>query len=273
MSAPLDSEAQGYDSFYREFDSPLMRQVRLEAYGEDIGQHSWVVAEELRRDVARLELALSSRFLDLGCGPCGPLTFVLGSVRCRGTGTDMSPSALAAGRVRAVTLGLESLMTVRQTDLNEPLPFATDSFDAVMSLDVVLHLRDRAQLFREVARTLAPGGRFLFTDAGVITGSVSDQDVLRRSIHGHTQFVAPGFNEQLLEAVGFRLLETENRTASVLKNATGRLDARLAHRGELEQLEGRHAFERQQRYLETVVELSQRAAMSRMMYLVESRAA
>jgi SAM-dependent methyltransferase len=142
-----------------------------------------------------------------------------------------------------------------------------------MSLDVVLHLRDRAQLFREVARALAPGGRFLFTDAGVITGSVSDQDVLRRSIHGHTQFVAPGFNEQLLEAVGFRLLETENRTASVLKNATGRLDARLAHRGELEQLEGRHAFEHQQRYLETVADLSQRGAMSRMMYLVESRAA
>ncbi len=273
MSVPLDSEAQGYDSFYREFDSPLMRQVRLEAYGEDIGQHSWVVAEDLRRDVARLELALSSRLLDLGCGPCGPLTFVLGSVRCHGTGTDMSPSGLAAGRARAASLGLESLMTVRQTDLNKPLPFATDSFDAVMSLDVVLHLRDRAQLFLEVARILAPGGRFLFTDAGVITGSVSDQEVLRRSIHGHTQFVGPGFNEQLLEAVGFRLLETEDRTAGVLKNATGRLDARLAHRAELEQLEGCHAFERQQRYLKTVVELSQRGAMARMMYLVTTRAA
>jgi hypothetical protein len=154
MNAPLDSEAQGYDSFYREFDSPLMRQVRLEAYGEDIGHHSRVVAHELRRDIARLELALSSRFLDLGCGPCGPLTFVLGS-----------------------------------------------------------------------------------------------------------------------EAVGFRLLETENRTESVLKNASGRLDAGLAHRGELEQLEGRHTFERQQQYLETVVELSQSGAMSRMMYLVESHSA
>jgi SAM-dependent methyltransferase len=163
-------------------------------------------------------------------------------------------------------------MAVREADLNEPLPFATDSFNSAMSLDVVLHLQDRALLFREVARTLLPGGRFLFTDAGVITGSVSDQEVLRRSVHGHTRFVEPGFNERLLEAVGFRLLETENRTASVLKNAAGRLDARLAHRGELEQLEGRSAFERQQRYLETVVELSQRGAMSRIMYLVETAA-
>ena len=271
MSARVDPKAaKGYDSLYDDFDSPLMRQVRSEAYGEDIGQHSWVLAEELRRDMPRLALSVSSQFLDLGCGACGPLTFVLGSVRCPGTGTDMSTSALAAGRIRAASLGLESLMTVREADLNDPLPFAAGTFHSVMSLDVVLHLRDRSRLFREVARTLVPGGRFLFTDAGVITGSVSDQEVLRRSIHGHTQFVAPGFNEHLLEAVGFRLLETEDRTASVLKSATGRRKARLAHRGELEQLEGRRAFERQQRYLDTVVELSQRGAVSRMMYLAES---
>jgi hypothetical protein len=35
--ASIDSKAQGYDSTYREFDSPLMRQLRQEAYGEDIG--------------------------------------------------------------------------------------------------------------------------------------------------------------------------------------------------------------------------------------------
>jgi hypothetical protein len=38
----------GYEATYREFDSPLMRQIRREAYGEDIGQHSWVGAAELR---------------------------------------------------------------------------------------------------------------------------------------------------------------------------------------------------------------------------------
>ena len=273
MSTPRDPKAPGYDSLYEAFESPVMRQVRSEAYGEDIGQHSWVLAEELRNDVARLKLSPSSRFLDLGCGPCGPLTFVLGCVRCSGTGTDVSSSAIAAGRTRAASLGLASVMTLREADLNEPLPFETRSFDSAMSLDVILHLRDRAQLFREVARILVPAGRFLFTDAGVITGSLSDQEILRRSIHGHTQFVAPGFNEQLLDAVGFRLLETENRTASVLKNAAGRLDARLAHRRELEQLEGCSSFERQQQYLETVVEISRRGALSRMMYLVESSAA
>ncbi len=87
MCAPSDSTAQGYDSFYKEFDSPLMRQLRVEAYGEDIGQHSWVTAEELRSDISRLELSRSSRFLDLGCGPCGPLAFVVASVGCRRLGS------------------------------------------------------------------------------------------------------------------------------------------------------------------------------------------
>jgi SAM-dependent methyltransferase len=134
----------------------------------------------------------------------------------------------------------------------------------------VLHLRDRAVLFREVARILNPRGRFLFTDAGVVTGSVSDEEILRRSVHGYTQFSAPGFNERVLERAGFRLIETEDRTAGALRNATGRLRARLAHRAELEELEGASGFDRQQRYLETVIEISRRAAVSRTMYLAES---
>lgn len=270
MSSPTDSNAQSYDSFYKEFDSPLMRRLRAEAYGEDIGQHSWVTAEELRGDLSRLRLSPSSRFLDLGCGPCGPLTFVLASIGCRATGTEVSAEALAAGRARATALRVDHLLTLRETDLNESIPFPSGSFDAAMSLDVVLHLRERAVMFHEVARALNPGGRFLFTDAGVVTGSISDEEVRRRSVHGYTQFAAPGFNERMLERAGFRLLETEDRTAGALTNATGRLAARLAHRTELERLEGASGFERQQQYLETVIEISRRGAVSRMMYLAES---
>ena len=98
MRPPQKSRADGYESFYREFDSPLMRQIRCEAYGEDIGQHSWVGADELRGDIDRLKLSPSSRLVDLGCGPCGPLTFVLATVGCPGTGVEVSPSALRVGR-------------------------------------------------------------------------------------------------------------------------------------------------------------------------------
>jgi SAM-dependent methyltransferase len=272
MDTANESLADGYESFYREFDSPLMRQLRREAYGEDIGQHSWVNAEELRADIRRLKLSPSSRFLDLGCGPCGPLTFILATVGCPGTGVELSSSALQVGRARAVSLGIDPLLSVREGDLNEPLPFGAHSFDAAMSLDVVLHLRDRSKLFDELARLLAPGGRFLFTDAGVVTGSVSNEEVRNRSVHGYTQFVAAGWNEGLIASAGLRLLDTQDRTMSVLENASGRLAAMQAHRAELEQVSGPAEFERQRAYLETVVELSRRRAVSRVMYLAEASA-
>lgn len=272
MSAQAESEDRGYDGFYKNFNSPLMRGLRLEAHGKDIGQHSWVTAEELEEDIPRFALSHASRFLDLGCGPGGPLTFITGHVGCHSTGADLSTEAIACARARAASLELDRLIALHQTDLNEPLPFARGSFSAVMSLDVILHLRDRLKFFREVARVLVPKGRFLFTDAGVITGPVSDREVQRRSIYGYTQFVPPGFNESSVQLAGFRLVERQDQTASLLKNASGRREARIAHRAELEALEGNTYYELHQQYLETVIALSQRGSLSRIMYLAESGA-
>ena len=82
------AEKDAYKSIYATFNSPLSRKLRQDAYGEDIGQHSWVTADELRDDIARLRLSPSHRLLDLGCGPGGPLCFVVRSVGCRGTGLE-----------------------------------------------------------------------------------------------------------------------------------------------------------------------------------------
>ena len=258
-----------YESFYQTFDSPLMRQIRREAYGEDIGQHSWTSADELRADLARLNLSSSSRVIDLGCGRCGPLTFVIAAAGCRGTGVDFSPSALRAGRARASALRVAHMLSVAQADLNVPLPFKTSCFDAAMSFDVVLHLPDRLRLFREVARLLRPGGRFVFTDAGVVSGAISSEDVGRRSVHGESFFVAPGWNDRLLADAGLRLIETEDRTGRVLRNAGGRLSAMLAHRRELEQQSSPAEFDRYKSYLDTVLAMSRTGGLSRVMYLAE----
>ena len=265
----MPSGTADYESFYQAFESPLMRQIRREAYGEDIGQHSWTDADELRGDIARLGLSTSSRVIDLGCGPCGPLTFVAATAGCRGTGVDFSRSALRVGRARAAALRVDGLLTVAQVDLNRPLPFQPRCFDAAISFDVVLHVPDRPRLFREVARLLRPGGRFIFTDAGVLTGAISNEDVRRRSVHGESYFVPDGWNDRLLGEAGLNLVEIEDRTARVLRNAGGRLNAMLAHRDELERQSGAGQLERYLLYLETVLAISRSRVLSRLMYAAE----
>ena len=267
MDHTPDCANRNYESLYEAFESPLMREVRREAYGEDIGQHSWVTAADLRRDAVRLNIPIGGRLLDLGCGPCGPLTFVVTSQKCYGIGLDVSAAALAAGLLRAQSLGVEARVTLHETDLNGPIPLENNDVDAAMSLDVVLHFRDRLRAFKEVARVLKPGARLLFTDAGVVTGSISNEEVAARSMHGFMQFCIPGFNEMMLERAGFVLLATENRTAALIENAMGRSAARLKYQAELEQFEGFLGFGRYQEYLQSVISMSQRGVLSRVMYL------
>jgi len=136
---------------------------------------------------------------------------------------------------------------------------------------VILHLRDRLRAFADIARVLVPGGRFLFTDAGIVTGAISSEQVSLRSMHGFAQFCSPGFNERKLAQAGLTLLETEDRTQGMLRNAEGRLLARASAQAEVERLEGVVGFSRYQAYLHSVVETAERGALSRVMYLAEAR--
>lgn len=249
-----------------------MRQIRHEAYGEDIGQYSWVTKQALESDIARMGLTAASWILDLGCGPGGLLAFVVGLTGCHGTGIDVSLAAFEAARKRGESLGYEARLNFQQADLNQPLPFPKASFEVAMSFDVVLHLRDRTNLFREIRRVLVPSGKLLLTDAGVVTGLISADQFQLRANRGFTQFVVPGLNERSLKKVGFEVLDLIDRTPDLVETAGRRLRARSSHASELKGIEGEADFEREQQFLGVVVELAQRRALSRMFYLAQAAA-
>jgi hypothetical protein len=96
---------------------------------------------------------------------------------------------------------------------------------------------------------------------------ISSEQVQARSVHGTTHLSSADFNPNALKTAGLRLLEAEDRTASLLRSARGRHRARNARRRELERLEGLKEFALEQRYLDTVITLAETQALSRWMYL------
>ena len=251
-----------YEGLYADFDSELMRDIRGEAYGKDIGQYSWVTAEEMDSALARLDLTSRSRLLDIGCGPGGPLAFAVERTGASAVGLDFSAEAVEAARRR-----VPDTVSIQRHDANLQLPFNAGAFDAVMSIDAVLHIRNRSELFREVARVLVPGGRFWFTDAAVVAGPLSNAEVAARAPLGFTLFVPSGYNETELRAAGFAQVQVEDRTENVVGNASGRIAARLRHRAELTAIEGDEEFESQQRYLGAVIDLARRRVLRRLSYM------
>ena len=89
--------------------------------------------------------------LDLGCRS-GAVTqhFLEGN---EVTGVDVDPSALERAAERGIT-------PIR-ANAEELLPFADDSFDAVVAGELLEHVRDPADVVSEVRRVLRPGGTFV----------------------------------------------------------------------------------------------------------------
>ena len=61
-----------YDANYGNFQTDLYEAIRREAFGEDIGQNSWLTAGELDGFLPWLDLAHGKTLLDVACGAGGP---------------------------------------------------------------------------------------------------------------------------------------------------------------------------------------------------------
>jgi SAM-dependent methyltransferase len=138
-------------------------------------------AAEVNAVVERLGLAPGARLLDLCCGQ-GRHAVPLARLGCAVTGLDLSRPLLARAAARATGQG--QAVGLVEADMRR-LPFADASFDAVVNLfNAFGYLEDDAQdelVLAEVARVLAPGGRFLqeLANREALVRGWHDSDVLR----------------------------------------------------------------------------------------------
>ena len=133
-SPRYDGVAEWYDAFVRSVD------------------HTPVVLDVLERLLGRGP----GRCLDLGCGT-GIAFPTLVRLGWSTVGIDVSTDQLAVARPHADSLGAQ-LVAANASDL----PFEAESFDAVISLLTHTDFDDLPAAFREAARVLRPGGRFVY---------------------------------------------------------------------------------------------------------------
>lgn len=261
-----------FDSTYRHFTDPVLDVIRKETFGTDIGQNSWVTVDEYERLLPLLNLAADNHVLEVASGSGGPALYLARRTGCCVTGIDASQSGVATASRMAARSGEAQRVGFSVANANTDLPFANDSFDALLCIDALNHFPNRLAVFREWHRVLRTGRRALFTDPVVITGPVTNDELALRSSIGLFLFVPPGVNEGLLEQAGFRLIRQEDVSDNAALVAERWCRSRQAHKADLLHIEGEERFEGLQRFFEAVHSLTIEKRLSRIAYVAEKRA-
>jgi SAM-dependent methyltransferase len=258
-----------YDSAYANYGSKVYKHVRIETYGQDLGQTSWVSAQESREIPQLLNLGRTSSVLELGCGSGGYALHLAETIGCNLVGLDVNAPGVSNANQLAATRGLAEWLRFEQCDASRSLPFDESTFDAVFSNDVFCHLAERLNVLCESFRVLKPGGRMLFSDALVVGGLLSHEEIAIRSSIGYYVYSPPGENERLMARAGFRPISVSDTTQSAAEIASRWRQARQKWKNELVALEGISNFEGLQRFLACVHSLTAERRLLRYVYLAE----
>jgi cyclopropane fatty-acyl-phospholipid synthase-like methyltransferase len=267
--ATLSDKRTHYDSNYGNFKNQLYEQVRREAFGEDIGQNSWLTAPELDKFLTYLILEPGKSLLDVGCGAGGPALRIAGAIGCSVVGIDAHAAAITTANSIAAQRNLSAQAKFREANASQTLPFSAATFDAITCIDAINHFPDRPQVLTEWRRVLKLGGRILFTDPIVITGPLSNAEIATRTSAGHYLLVPQGYDEKCLHDAGLRLIASENITCNMAEIADRRRAARAKHTSGLREIEGNSAFEAQQEYLRVASQIAAEGRLSRFLFVAE----
>jgi len=271
VDRPTESKAEKagiyYDTNYGDFETEIYSEIRREAFGEDLGQNSWLTADEQERFLSWLDLSAGKVLLDVACGAGGPALRIAATTGCSVVGIDLHERAVSTACSLATQLGLRRRAEFRVVDAAQQLPFSEASFDAITCIDAINHLSDRPRLIAEWARLLKAGGRLLFTDPITVTGPLTNAEIAVRSSAGVYLFAPHGYDERVIAQCGLQLLACEDTTANMAKVAEARHAARASRSAALREIEGDQAYDSQQEFLEVAARVAREGRLSRFVYV------
>ena len=153
------TDRAGVEQQYRDSER-LRRRANIHQYGQSgIGWFEWVAREA--------QLPVGGAVLEVGCGPGWLWEQVQSDAPAdlRLTLTDLSPGMVEEARRRVGPLPRFAGAQFLPADVMA-LPFADDSFDAVLACHMLYHVPDPALALGEMLRVLRPGGRLAVTTNG-----------------------------------------------------------------------------------------------------------
>jgi SAM-dependent methyltransferase len=265
----MSTKVDLYDNAYAKYGSEVYRQIRTETYGQDLGQTSWVTKEESGEIPRMLHLEASSSALEIGCGSGAYALQLAQTVGCSIVGLDVNESGVQNANQLAETAGLATRAHFQHVDASKTLPFENDSFDAVFANDVLCHIPGRPKVLSQMLRVLKPGGRMLFSDALVIGGLVTHEEIATRSSIGYYVYSPPGENERLMKQAGFREIHTTDTTESATLISKRWFEARETRSADLVELEGPANFKGLQAFLSCVHRLTSERRLLRYLYVAD----
>jgi SAM-dependent methyltransferase len=265
------SKVDLYDSHYTYTAADIYQQIRLETYGEDLGQTSWITLQEARRYFSWAGIQPGSAMLEVACGTGGLSRLAAEELGVRATGIDINEGAIRAAQQAAGGATPVGGVSFEIQDASRALPYPDHEFDFIFCNDSINHLPDREAVLREWIRLLKSGGKVLYTDPIVVTGPLTNQEIAIRSSIGFFLFMPPGENERLLEKCGFENLRVEDVTSSTAELSRRWRAAREKRERLLVQLEGQERYDGLQSFLEVVQRLAVEGRLSRFAYLAVKR--
>src|SRR5215469_13069496 len=121
MAKPESQFSAGnYDANYGNFQTGLYTEIRQEAFGEDIGQNSWLTADEQDRFLKWLNLTNAETLLDVACGAGGPALRMAAITGCSVIGIDAHEDAIAAAQSLAAERNLSDRAQFQTMDATAP---------------------------------------------------------------------------------------------------------------------------------------------------------
>lgn len=168
--------------------------------------------EEVKRIVEGLDL-MGKCLLDIGFGTGGPGA-VLASLGAQVTGTDIEPQLLPHAEATRLASPHADQIRLILTEPG-PLPFDDASFDVVFSKDSLIHVPDKAAMFREILHVLRPGGVFAASDWLLGEGEEPARVMAEFNARGYLDFrmATASQTATILQDCGFEAVTTLDRNA------------------------------------------------------------